>query len=88
MSLSDKLSNASKVSTTRLCKIGLIISSDSLPKEDRENLKAVLEVPEMDPSRIPNVQIGRILREEGYDISNSAVDRHRRGECPCKRVAR
>jgi hypothetical protein len=88
MSLSDKLSNASKVSTTRLCKIGLIISSDSLSKEDRENLKAVLEVPEMDPSRIPNVQIGRILREEGYDISNSAVDRHRRGECPCKRVAR
>lgn len=88
MSLSDKLSNASKTSSIRLCKIGAILHSEALPREDRDNLKAVLDVPELDPNRIPNVQIGRILREEGYDISNSAVDRHRRRECPCTRMVK
>ena len=88
MSLSDKLNNASKASSTRLCKIGAILQSESVSKEDRENLKAVLDAPELSQDRIPNVQIGRILREEGYDISNSAVDRHRRRECPCTRMVK
>jgi|688.fasta_scaffold73113_3 hypothetical protein len=85
MSLSDKLKNASKSSQTALCKLGIVLQSTSVPVEDRNYLKSVLEVEESTPDRIPNSQIGRILREEGYDISNSAVDRHRRKDCSCFR---
>jgi methanogenic corrinoid protein MtbC1 len=87
MSLSDKLSAAATETPTRLCKIGNILTNSSLSEQDKSNLQAVLDVSENDPSRINNNVIARILREEGYDVSNSAVDRHRRGDCPCKRMA-
>lgn len=87
MSLSDKLSAASTEVPIRLCKIGNILTNSKLSEQDKVNLKAVLDIPENDPSRINNNVIARILREEGYDVSNSAVDRHRRGDCPCKRTA-
>jgi hypothetical protein len=81
-----QVKNASESSqVTRLCKLGVIINSPSVPSEDREYLKSVLNVPESDPNRIPNSHIGRILREEGFDTSNSAVDRHRRRDCSCFR---
>jgi len=85
MSLSDKLKNASELSQVTLCKIGVILNSPSVPSEDRAYLKSVLDVEESDPNRIPNTHIGRILREEGFDTSNSAVDRHRRKDCSCSR---
>ena len=89
MSLSDKLSAATTDTVVKLCKIGnLLTSSSNLPEQYKTNLKAVLEVDENNPDRINNSTIGRILREEGYDISNSAVDRHRRGDCPCRRTAK
>jgi hypothetical protein len=89
MSLSDKLSAAATDTTVRLCKVGnLLTSSSTLPEKDKLNLKTVLEVEENNPDRINNSTIGRILREEGYDISNSAVDRHRRGDCPCRRTVK
>jgi len=89
MSLSDKLSAAATEVPIRFCKIGSLLNSGSpLLEQDRLNLKSVLEVDENDPSRINNSTIGRILREEGYDISNSAVDRHRRNDCPCSRTAK
>lgn len=83
MSLSDKLAQASVSKSIKLCKIGVILESDKISKADRENLKAVLDAPENTPNRIPNTHLGRILREEGHDVSNSAVDRHRRRDCPC-----
>jgi hypothetical protein len=88
MSLSDKLSVAATSTTVKLCKIGNLLINSKLPDQDKENLKTVLDVEEHNPTRINNSAIGRILREEGYDISNSAVDRHRRGDCPCKRTAK
>lgn len=89
MSLSDKLSAAATDFPTRFCKLGnLLINGSPLSEQDRINLKAVLDAQENDPTRINNAAIGRILREEGYDISNSAVDRHRRGDCPCNRTAK
>jgi len=88
MSLSDKLEQASVSKSVKLCKIGLLITSETISKADRENLKAVLDAPENSPNRIPNNHLGRILREEGYDVSNSAVDRHRRHDCPCTRLAK
>ena len=88
MSLSDKLSVAATGTTAKLCKIGNLLVNSKLSDQDKENLRNVLDVEEHNPTRINNSTIGRILREEGYDISNSAVDRHRRGDCPCKRTAK
>jgi len=88
MSLSDKLSAANTTHAVRLCKIGSLLAGSILSEQDKANLKAVLDVEDANPTRINNSTIGRILREEGHDISNSAVDRHRRGDCPCKRMAK
>lgn len=87
MSLGDKLNKASADAAILRCKIGHLIHDSKLPKQDRENLDAVLNVSESDPARIPNSTLGAILREEGYDISNSAVDRHRNKSCSCYRKA-
>lgn len=87
MSLSDKLLSVAQTKSTKVCKIGSLLLNPKLAKADKDNLSSVLDTPEHDPNRINNSDIGRILREEGYDISNSAVDRHRRGDCACKRSA-
>lgn len=88
MSLLEKLNSAATESKSKLCKIGVLLNSPELDAKTKENLEAVLNVPESNPSRIPNTTLGRILREEGYDISNSTVDRHRREECSCRRLAK
>ena len=88
MSLSDKLSSAKTSSIVKLCKIGNLLVLSDLSEKDKQNLKEVLVTNQSDSSFISNSALGRILREEGYDISNSAVDRHRRGDCPCNRVGK
>jgi hypothetical protein len=88
MSLSDKLLSVSQTKSNKVCKIGSLLLNPELSQSDRDNLSNVLDTSEHDPRRINNSDIGRILREEGYDISNSAVDRHRRGDCACKRSAK
>lgn len=88
MSLSDKLNNASKTSSIKLCKIGSILVSPEVSEEDKETLGLVLNQPELSPNRVPNSHIAKILREEGFDVSNSGVDRHRRKECSCNRLAK
>jgi len=86
MSLSDRLAEASKTAKrSTLCKIGSIIHGTQLPETDRQALKDMLETPDGTPNRLNNATIGKVLREEGFDTSNSAVDRHRRGECGCNR---
>lgn len=87
MSLSERLAKAKVPGTKSLCKIGLILVDESLPKAERETLLTVLNVEEGTPGRLPNSTIAKILREEGYDLSNSAVDRHRKQDCPCARKA-
>lgn len=83
MSLSDRLQSASKESTTKLCKIGLLLAGDVLSEKDKKHLVEVFDTPEGVPGRITNVSLSKIFREEGYDISLSTVDRHRRKDCGC-----
>lgn len=86
MSLADKLSEASNTpKQTRLCKIGSILVGPKLSDDDKKVLKEMLDTPEGAPNRLNNATIAKVLREEGFDLSNSAVDRHRRGECGCNR---
>jgi hypothetical protein len=85
MSLSDRLSSAINTPQPRKCKLMIILSSDKLTDEDRETFNSLLNVPEGDPSRVTNVVLSKVLRDEGFDLSDSAVDRHRRKSCSCSR---
>jgi hypothetical protein len=86
MSLSDKLASAKNEAIQRACKIGVILVSKDLSDKDKQNLKAILDADQNDLTRVPNSTLAKILREEGYDVSNSAVDRHRRSDCACNRI--
>jgi hypothetical protein len=83
MSLSERLQSASKESNTKLCKIGLLLGGEVLSEKDKKILIETFDVPEGVPGRVTNVALSKILREEGYDISLSTVDRHRRKDCGC-----
>ena len=83
MSLSDRLQSASKESNIKLCKIGLLLGGEVLSEKDKKILVDTFDVPEGVPGRVSNVSLSKILREEGYDISLSTVDRHRRKDCGC-----
>jgi len=83
MSLSERLQSASKESTSRLCKIGLLLVGNVLSEKDKATLVETVDTPEGVPGRVTNVSLSKILREEGYDISLSTVDRHRRKDCGC-----
>lgn len=86
MSLAQRLAEATNTSnSTYLCKIGIILSDEKIPQDDRDYLKSILDTPEGDPTRLNNSTIAKVLREENFDVSNSAVDRHRRKDCPCYR---
>lgn len=88
MSLSEKLTKATSDASIKLCKIGALLASDQLTSKDRDNLKSVLEVPEFLPGRVSSASLGRILRGESLNISNSAVERHRRGDCVCVKAGK
>ena len=88
MTLSNKLEEAMSEAKNKLCKLMAVIDDSNLSNEDKKRIEIILSVPESSPTKVPNTTLGRILREEGYDISNSAVDRHRRGDCSCKRLVK
>ena len=83
MSLAQRLSNAPGNNAGLPCKIGTLLISDQLSKEDKAKLAEVLEVPFGAPGRLPNTAIAAALRDEGFDIGDSAVTKHRRGGCRC-----
>lgn len=86
MSLAQRLAEATNSNGhTPLCKIGTILNDEKIPKDDRDSLKEILDTPESHPNRLNNSTIAKVLREEHFDVSNSAVDRHRRKDCPCYR---
>lgn len=88
MALSNKLTEAKLKANKKLCKLATVLASPELSSEDKKSIEAILATPESNPARVPNTTLGRILREEGYDVSNSAVDRHRRGDCSCNRLVK
>jgi hypothetical protein len=84
MSLSDRLNESTK-SQPRFCKVGSILSGDQVSEKDKEVLRQFLDAAEGTPGRLTNAAIASALRAEGFDISNSSVDRHRGGQCSCNR---
>lgn len=90
MPLADKLSSASMEHRRSLttCKLIALTFNSSIPKKDRDALAEVINLTEHEPGYIPNSKLATLLKEEGYDISASAVDRHRGGTCSCRRLGK
>lgn len=87
MTISSKLDNALSEASNKVCKLMTIINNSSLSDDDKKKIEIILSVPDSNPTKVPNSTLAKILREEGYDVSNSLVDRHRRNDCPCSRQA-
>ena len=84
MSLSERLAVAN-TTQPRFCKIGLILNGTQLTQKDKDILSDYLSVSEGAQGRLTNSAIASALRAEGFDISNSSIDRHRGRSCACAR---
>jgi hypothetical protein len=90
MPLTDKLLSASDSYTDSIstCKLIAITRDPAMSKKDKDALLEAIRLTKEDLSFIPNSRLAALLREEGYDVSPSAVDRHRRGACSCRRLVK
>lgn len=87
MALAEKLKAANKAyRETFMCKLMQLTLSPSLTKDDVDAIIRVINSNPLDLDHVPNSKLAQALREEGFDISTSAVDRHRRGQCSCNRL--
>lgn len=87
MSLAERLRAAtSNYKSNFLCKLMRITLDPKLSKEDVEALIQIINSTPLDEDHVPNIRLSHALREEGYDVSPSAVDRHRNGICSCNRL--
>jgi hypothetical protein len=73
---------------SKLCALAKIFQDTRLSTEDRSSLMEVVDVPKNDPRRVSSTNISLALREEGIDISRTAVDDHRRKACRCYSVGK
>ena len=58
------------------CGMGRVIAA--LPEKDAQALNDVLS-----GDRWSSADIARVLRDEGHDVREWTVSRHRKGECAC-----
>lgn len=84
MSLSARLTESTKA-PKRFCKVGHILTGDQVSEDDKKTLRDFLDSPEGTAGRLTNAAIASALRAEGFDISNSSIDRHRGNQCACYR---
>jgi hypothetical protein len=78
MSLVERLAKAKPKESGLPCGVSKVLGEMS--KEDNEALQEVLFV---QPRTISNSQLQEILLEEGYDISRTSINLHRRKQCRC-----
>jgi hypothetical protein len=86
MALMDRLAEVVQEQKTYSCKLMSVLASDGITEEERTAFVDLLDLPYGSPGRPTNVALAKALRAEGYDVSDNAVDRHRRGECSCNRI--
>jgi len=85
MSLSNRLKEASAQASTAACKVGLLLLSDKITKDEKTQLETILNVPIDFPGRVSSSALYKIFREEGFIMSKSSIDRHRANSCACVR---
>jgi hypothetical protein len=89
MPLAEKLATASQkyMSDLTTCKFAALTSDKELSKKDRDALAQVINLTDRNDHRfIPHQTLADLLRGEGYDVSASAISRHRGGNCSCRRL--
>lgn len=87
MELAAKLKEANRqYKSNFLCKLMQVTLDEKLSKADVDAITTVINSNPLHDNHVPNNKLAAVLREEGYDISSSSVDRHRRGECSCTRM--
>jgi hypothetical protein len=74
MSLSKRIAEYKPPKIGGECRTCTLLAD--LPKDERDALQQALDDP-----RISNAGLSRILKAEGYQIADSTVRRHRKGEC-------
>lgn len=87
MALTERLKSIHETyqKDTLLCKLMSVTLSSKLSEEDVSYLLETINARAGDERHVPNIRLAQALREEGFDVSPSAVDRHRRGSCSCGR---
>lgn len=87
MALVDRIASA-KTSYKKgfTCKLMSILQDPKLSEADVDAAISVINSHPMSEDHVPNTRLAYAFREEGYDISSSAVDRHRRRDCACYRI--
>ncbi len=88
MALADRLKTAQYKykADNFVCKLMAITKDGKLNEKDVNALLKIINSRPGDEDHVPNIRLAYALREEGYDISPSNVDRHRNGICACSRV--
>lgn len=87
MALADRLKVANQqYRGTFICKLMQVTLDPRLSKADVAAIVSAINAAPLSPDHIPNKKLAAALREEGFDISASAVDRHRSNSCSCTRV--
>lgn len=81
-----RLEEAKEASSTTPCALIKVLTNGKISVEERAQFFLFMAVPQGVPGRVTNVALANVLRAEGYDISDTAVDRHRRGSCSCRRM--
>lgn len=87
MSLAERLNEVreSYNNQTQVCKLMSVTFRSGLSAVDVDALLKTINARVGDEHHMPNTRLSQALREEGFDVSVSAVDRHRRGSCSCGR---
>ena len=89
MALAERLRAAStSYQKTFVCKLMQVTLDQNITEQDVEAVIAIINSQPGDEAHVPNIRLAFALREEGYDVSPSAVDRHRRGICACYRLVK
>lgn len=88
MALAERLKAAREIyqNNTYVCKLMSVTFDGKLTKTDVDALIGIINSRPGDEAHVPNIRLAQALREEGYDVSPSAVDRHRRRTCACYRL--
>jgi hypothetical protein len=87
MSLAERIREANtEYQNTFICKLMQITFSPKLSKEDVDALITAINSAPFEEAHVTGHRLAMALRSEGFDVSASAVDRHRRGTCSCTRL--
>jgi hypothetical protein len=86
MALAESIDRVSKLhrNRTRQCAAIRITTSSKLTESDvTAYLETLQNIDTLHPEYLPATRLVGALKAEGFQMSNSSIERHRRQECAC-----